>query len=110
MYTEKTKQEGKTMGYVIYNKQSTVLLTRKEYITRSAAKAARTRLLKNKYPATDIKACNLADQYNIAEADQFYTVIEKRVAVENMMSKTTVYEGVNTPNFMSVGSEAYWSA
>ncbi|MCA1800297.1 MAG: hypothetical protein LC650_03300, partial [Actinobacteria bacterium] len=97
------------MGYVIYNKQSTVLLTRKEYITRSAAKAARTRLLKKKYPGSDLRACNLYECWEIAESDVFYASIEKRVAVENMMSKTLVYEGVNTPNFMSVGSEAYWS-
>jgi hypothetical protein len=98
------------MGYVIYEAESTLLLNRKEYKTQAAAKAGLTRNLKKNNPATDIIACNLDAYYKIVEADVFYTVIEKRVAVENMMSGTIVYEGVNTPNFMSVGSEAYWSA
>ena len=96
------------MGYVVYHKESTVLLTWKEYKTRSAARAARTRLLNKIHKESGAVVPNT--DYEIAEADVFYASIEKRVPVENMMSKKVVYEGVNTPNFMSVGSEAYWSA
>lgn len=95
------------MGYVIYDKETTKLLTRKEYITRSAARAARTRYLNKEFKRT---GCPLGPEYDIAESDVFYSVIEKRVPVENLMSGKVVYEGVNTQSFMSVGSEAYWSA
>ena len=96
------------MGYVIYEVESTKLLTRREFKTEAAAKAGRTRAL-NKIHAESGAVVENTD-YAIAEADVFYASIEKRVAVENMMSGKIVYEGVNTPNFMSVGSEAYWSA
>ena len=96
------------MGYVIYEKESTRLLTTKSYKTESAAKAARTRELNRIHKKT---GCPLdSTDYEIAESDVFYTAIERRVPVKNMMSGKIVYEGVNTPNYMSVGSEAYWSA
>lgn len=97
------------MGYVIYEKETTLLLTRREFKTAAAAKAAITRHLKKNFSAADVVACNLDWKYAIAESDVFYASIEKRVARENMMSGNTYYEGINTPNYCSPASEAYWS-
>lgn len=96
------------MGYVAYEVESTKLLTTRTFKSAAAAKAAVTRFLKKNFPETDVAATNLAAKYAVAERDVFYAAIEKRVPVENMMSGKTVYEGVNTPNYLSVGSEAYW--
>jgi len=98
------------MGYVVYEKNSTALLTRRVFKTEAAAKAARTRILKGQAAPSDIDSCNIDKNYAIAESDVFYASIERRVPRTNMMSGNTYYEGVNTPNHCSPASEAYWSA
>ena len=45
----------------------------------------------------------------IAEAEYFHKSIEKSRTTSNMMSGKPIVEPVNTPNYMSTSSEAYWS-
>ena len=108
--------------YYIYEKSSTFIMGkmdtrtgevrpdhRKSYKTMSAAQAALTRMSK-RYRA-DLKETVNDPQYRygIAEADYFHTTIEKSRTRTNMMSKVEYTESVNTPNYMSPASEAYWS-
>ena len=108
--------------YYIYEKTSTFIMGkmdtrtgevrpdhRKSYKTMSAAQAALTRMSK-RYRA-DLKETVNDPQYRygIAEANYFHTTIEKSRTRTNMMSKVEYTESVNTPNYMSPASEAYWS-
>jgi len=101
IYTEAMRAQD--MGYVVYEVASTLLVTTKEYITRSAARAARTRYLKKNPELTPTG-------YAVADADMFYTLIEKKVERVNMMSGKTFLERANTPIYCSPASESYWSA
>jgi len=108
--------------YYIYEKTSTFIMGkmdqrtgevrpdhRKAYKTMAAASAALTRMSK-RYRA-DLKETVNDPQYRygIAEANYFHTTIEKSRTRTNMMSKVQYTESVNTPNYMSPASEAYWS-
>jgi len=108
--------------YYIYEKSSTFIMGkmdtrsgevrpdhRKSYKTMSAAQAALTRMSK-RYRA-DLKETVNDPQYRygIAEANYFHSTIEKSRTRTNMMSKVQYTESVNTPNYMSPASEAYWS-
>ena len=108
--------------YYIYEKTSTYIMGkmdqrtgevrpdhRKSYKTMSAAQAALTRMSK-RYRA-DLKETvnDPVYRYGIAEANYFHTTIEKSRTRTNMMSKQQYTESVNTPNYMSPSSEAYWS-
>ena len=96
------------MLYVIYNTKSTVIVVNPKnrnthYKTLSAAKAAKTRLSK----AGVLKA---NEDYSISESEYYVEKIEKYEDVENIMNPGHfVKESVNTPYYMSVGSEAYFS-
>ena len=108
--------------YYIYEKSSTFIMGkmdtrsgevrpdhRKAYKTMGAAQAALTKMSK-RYRA-DLKETVNDPQYRygIAEANYFHTTIEKSRTRTNMMSKVEYTESVNTPNYMSPASEAYWS-
>jgi len=108
--------------YYIYEKTSTFIMGkmdqrtgevrpdhRKAYKTMAAASAALTRMSK-RYRA-DLKETVNDPQYRygIAEANYFHSTIEKSRTRTNMMSKVQYTESVNTPNYMSPASEAYWS-
>mgnify|MGYP000997356248 FL=1 len=108
--------------YYIYEKTSTMIMGkmdqrtgevrpdhRKAYKTMSAAQAALTRMSK-RYRA-DLKETvnDPVYRYGIAEAAYFHTSIERSRTVRNMMSDVEFSEPVNTPNYMSPRSEAYWS-
>jgi len=82
---------------------------RKSYSTMAAAKAALTRMSK-RYRADLLDSVNdPVFRYGIAEADYFHKSIEKSRKTSNMMSGKPMVEPVNTPNYMSPSSEAYWS-
>jgi hypothetical protein len=94
------------MGYVVYNVGTTRIETEKRlgkevYATESAAKAARTRILKK----TGYDETQLA----VAELTTYRTLIEQMVKRVNLMSGKEYYESVNTPNYCSPASESYWS-
>lgn len=110
--------------FVIYEKSSTLIMGkvymgemrpdhRKVYKSMSAAKAALTRASKqwwnllgrNGDPTENDPQFRMA----IAEADLFHKFIEKKVAKRNMSTGIIYEETVNTPNYMSPASEAYWS-
>ncbi len=94
------------MAWIVYESESTKIAIEKRWgaeshKTLTAAKRARTRMInKGKYPAGSLL---IADSLA-------YKLVEKMVPVKNMMSGKTVMESVNTPNYLSVSSEAYWSA
>ncbi len=94
------------MTYVVYEVESTRIATPKPYgkeyyATEGAAKAAKTRMEKGK--RWDGK------QLEVAEITVYKTLIEKMVERTNLMSGKKYMESVNTPNYCSPSSEAYWS-
>ena len=108
--------------FYIYEKTSTLIMGkmdqrsgevrpdhRKSYKTSAAAGAALTRMSK-RYRA-DLKETVNDPQYRfgVAEAEYFHTSVEKSRTVKNMMNGVEFSETVNTPNYMSPRSEAYWS-
>ena len=102
--------------YYIYDQSTTRILSRESksyqqaaYKTMSAAQAALTRMQK-KYAQRNADAAQ-GPLYTaaIAEADYYSKNIEKFVTKKNMMSGKEYTESVNTPNYMSPASEAYWS-
>ena len=108
--------------FYIYEKSSTYIMGkvntrtgevrpdhRQSYKTIAAAKAALTRMSK-RYRADLLESVNdPVFRYAIAEADYFHKSIEKSRTTSNMMSGLPIVEPVNTPNYMSPSSEAYWS-
>ncbi len=108
--------------FYIYEKTSTYIMGkvntrtgevrpdhRQSYKTMAAAKAALTRMSK-RYRADLLDSVNdPVFRYAIAEADYFHKSIEKSRTTSNMMSGLPIVEPVNTPNYMSPSSEAYWS-
>lgn len=94
------------MGYVVYSTETTRIVTEKRYgkevyATEAAAKAAKTRMVR--------KGKHAADAIEVAEITVYKTLIEKMVKRVNLMSGKEYYESVNTPNYCSPASEAYWS-
>ena len=108
--------------FYIYEKTSTYIMGkvntrtgevrpdhRQSYKTMAAAKAALTRMSK-RYRADLLESVNdPVFRYAIAEAEYFHKSIEKSRTTSNMMSGLPIVEPVNTPNYMSPSSEAYWS-
>ena len=102
--------------YYIYDQSTTKILSRESksyqqaaYKTYSAAQAALTRMQK-KYAQRNADAAQ-GPLYTaaIAEAEYYAKNIERFVTRKNMMSGKEYTESVNTPNYMSPASEAYWS-
>lgn len=94
------------MAYVVYEIESTRIATPKpygkeSYATMAAARAALTRMAKSKRWA--------GKELAVAEAEVYKLCIEKMVKRVNLMSGTEYWESVNTPNYCSPASEAYWS-
>ena len=87
------------MMYVVYNKQTTRLVKKAngdEFFSTSAnAKRHVTRYLDH-------------DAYGIAAYDTYRDSIEAKVERVNLMSGQKYMESINTPNYMSPASEAYW--
>lgn len=84
------------MSYVIYNIQSTILLSRKSYKTPAAAKAAITRAGVN------------PNWYEIAETGEFHAYIEKKEERTNLMTGTKFWARVNDNAACDPSSETYW--
>jgi hypothetical protein len=93
------------MSFVIYNKESTRILKRRNgartYADLSSAKAGLTR-------AVNAGKVN-RDDYAIAEASEFYTHIEKQETKRNLLSGQEFTQPVNTPLCCDPSSETYWS-
>ena len=88
----------------------------KQFKTMSAAKAAITRASNkwHKQRLTAPKYAPIATEdpqfaHGAAEAAYYHKNIEKFVTRKNMMTGKKFKESVNTPNYMSPASEAYWS-
>ena len=117
--------------YVIYEIESTYILKARArsagcyveyYKSESAAKAALTRLEKKGKLGQKVveKASKengfrsvmvdlVKSDFAIAEVADFRQNIEKKVVRNNLMSGEEFEEAVNTPNYCSPSSEAYWS-
>ena len=104
--------------YYIYDQHSTRILSKEskhwlkaEYKTMSAAQAALTRMQKKWVQREGVAAQAEGPLYTaaIAEAEYYAKHIERFVKRKNMMSGEEYTESVNTPNYMSPASEAYWS-
>jgi len=88
----------------------------KQFKTMSAAKAAITRASnkwkkQQRYNFSIGKPLTEDPQFahGAAEAAYYHKNIEKFVTRKNMMTGKKFKESVNTPNYMSPASEAYWS-
>jgi hypothetical protein len=109
--------------YYIYEKTSTYIMGkmntrtgvvrpdhRHSYKTMAAAKAALTRMSKRHRADMLATVNDPVYRYGIAEAGHFHSTIEYQVERTNMMDQTIKFmEPINTPNYMSPSSEAYWS-
>lgn len=94
------------MGYLVYNKDTTLILEgaqrQRTFATEAAAKANRTR---------QCKAKNLnADDYLIADTDTFYATIEKKEIRHGIVgAEGKEFEvGVNERWTTGPWSETYW--
>ena len=108
--------------FYIYEKTSTFIMGKMDqrtgmvrpdhrqcYKTMAAAKAALTKMSK-RYRADLLETVNdPVYRYGIAEAEYFHSTIERSRTVKNLMNGAPLVETVNTPNYMSPRSEAYWS-
>ena len=92
------------MGYLIYNKQSTRIVS-KVYKTHAAAQAQLTRMGRGLIEDEDHPKFN----HGIAEEDYFHKHIEKSVERINLSTGKHYREPVNTPAYLSPASESYWS-
>ena len=102
------------MAYVVYNTKSTRIVTEKRwgketFATEAAAKAARTRMLKKPRKINGELIVYKSKDLAVAEVGYYSKNIEKMVKKTNLMSGKEYYESVNTPNYCSPSSEAYWS-
>ena len=98
------------MSYIVYEKSSTKRIAglnggpkKESFATMAAAKAAKTKFLKAQlvYGENDIA---------IAEAIEFYSVIEKEIeGVSAQDGKTPVKVKANTPYCCDPRYERYWS-
>ena len=105
--------------YYLYDQSTTQILSREgkryyqpaAYKTMSAAQAALTRMQKKWVQCEGVAAQAEGPLYTaaIAEAEYYSKNIERFVKRKNMMSGEEYTESVNTPNYMSPASEAYWS-
>jgi len=98
------------MSFVIYHKETTRLLRVRArsagcFTESFAVKGAATQALNREVKAGRAKA----EDYAIVDRTTFLTKIEKMVERVNLMSGKTYLEPVNTPNYCSPASEAYWS-
>ena len=88
------------MIYVVYKKDTTRMVRKANgdefFANLTVAKRHVTRYLN-------------WDDYAIADYDHYRANIEQQVQRTNLMSGQTYMESVNTPNYMSPSSEAYWS-
>lgn len=100
--------------FVVYNTETTRIETEKRYgketyKSEAAAKAARTRMLKKPRKVNGELCVFKPEDLAVAEVGYYSKNIEKMVKRVNMMSGKEYYESVNTPNYCSPASEAYWS-
>ena len=98
------------MSYVIYHKETTIILRKhwydKPYATMSAAKAGLTRWAKKK--AAKGEQFNVAD-YDIADLVTFTKHIERRVIKKNLLGPGHFSIGVNEPACTDPSTETYHS-
>jgi len=99
------------MSYVIYDKETTVILfnnrTRKErYASKGAATAALTRMQAD---ADNNDETFDRDAYAIADSLNFSKNIEKMRTVKNLMTGVEFEESVNTPGYCSPACESYYT-
>jgi hypothetical protein len=92
------------MSYVVYHKETTLLLGghSKRYKSAAAAKGALTRAAK---ADPSLKP----EEWAIAPAETFHTKIEKTKEVKNLIGGGIATIPVNTPHCCDPSTETYWS-
>ena len=98
------------MSFVVYNLTTTRRLDRhprtrtklESFATMTAAKSALTR-------ECNVKTGLRKEDFGICDARYFYSQVEKKEVVSNLMSGKPVTQGVNTPLCCDPSSETYWS-
>jgi len=89
--------------FYVYNLETSKIMKNKKgkstWKSYGAAKAFRTRMARMGYNV---------GEYGIVDTS-LYSLIEKQVEKTNLMTGKKYMESVNTPNYMSPASEAYWS-
>lgn len=101
------------MTYVVYDTASTRIVTekfygREFYMTEAAAKSARTRILRKGKRVNGRQVMYKPEDLAVAESGYYGKNIVKMVERVNLMSGKKYMESVNTPNYCSPASEAYW--
>lgn len=92
------------MTHVIYNVETTRLLTVGGTHLFKSARSAKIRLTKA------IKSGHAVEgQWKIAELDDYELNIEKQVRVTHALTGEICLEPASTPWYCSVASESYWS-
>ena len=95
------------MAYVVYNVETTAIVTERAYgkqyyATEAAAKAAKTRICRKKNIVEDLLA--------VENSKIYQQLIAGTHMVRHALTGELVEESVNTPWHCSVASESYWSA
>jgi len=95
--------------FVIYRKSDSKIMinskTRKEfYASIGRAKLALSKMIENRQLIENTECST----YACEELDFYRKNIEQFRMVKNLLSGKEVRESVNTPNYCSVGSEAYF--
>jgi hypothetical protein len=92
------------MSFVVYHKQTTVILPAKNrywYETAGAAAAGLTRAVNSgKAKREDYEICDIAT---------FHDRIEKKETKVNLMTGKEFKQSVNTPHCCDPSTETYWS-
>lgn len=94
------------MAYVVYNVETTAIVTervygKQYYATEAAAKAAKTRICRKKNIAEDLLA--------VEDNKMYQQLITRTHMVRHALTGELIEEPVNTPWHCSVASESYWS-
>lgn len=102
------------MSYVVYDTASTRIVTEKRYgkesyATEAAAKSARTRILRKGKRINGRQVMYKPEDLAVAESRYYAGNIALKVERVNMMTGQKYLEDINTPNYLSPASEAYWS-
>jgi hypothetical protein len=102
------------MAYVVYCTSDSRIVTEKRYgketyATESAAKAARTRMLKKPRKVNGELLVYKPEDLAVQDLQAYRMFIEQTVERVNLMTGKTFRESVNTPYYCSPSSETYWS-
>ena len=99
------------MTYVVYDKDSTVVLSYHATLRGAKISAAAANRREVKYAATHSKYSNTKpNEYDVASYEHHRTEIVHMIEITNMMTGLVVKIPSDTPYSCRVDRESYWSA